>query len=143
MHEKTSQRLLHAEAELDETSPIILPGEHLEIFGGTLEKHLNGLRAAHIETANRLESAIKAQWAIQEIMDNTVLALQDPALPVEAAIRQMTEMLKLEKKVQAERDAIQRMYDNQMAEYELIKSEMERIAREHPERFITSPEINE
>jgi|GEM_PF-6785491 len=117
-------------------SPIQLPENMTEIFGGTIEHHLNALLVRHVETARALDRTIKSQHALQETMDRIVMFFKDPSKSVEDAVRELMALLDLQKQLQSEREKLELACNAQEGEHAAITTQMEKLAREHPEVFV-------
>ena len=136
MFEFKPELMLPRTEEKRSDSPIQMPEHMTEIFGGTIETHLNALLVMHVETARALERTIKSQQALQDTMDQVVLYLQDPSKSVEDAVRELAAMLDLQKQLKNERTKLELAYNAQEGEYAAITDQMERLAKEHPEVFV-------
>ena len=136
MTEFKPEMIIPRDTEGKTDSPIHLPENMVEIFGGTIESHLNALLVRHVQTARALERTIKSQQALQNTMDQVVLYLNDPSKSVEDAIRELTAMLDLQKQLRKERTNLELAYNAQEAEYAAINEQMEKLAKEHPETFV-------
>ena len=99
MREHKSDIILVGSEHPERESKILLPENMTEIFGGTIEGHLNAILARHVETAKALERTIKAQHALSETMDSIVILLQDPQKSVEEAVKELARLMDLEKKL--------------------------------------------
>ncbi len=127
--------------EEEEGSGIVLPDSKVEIFGGTIESSLNALLSRHVATAKALDRANRAQHALKETMDRAVILLQDPAKSETEAIKELSSMLDLQKKLSKEQAELQALYAEQEAEHRKIQDEMSVLAKEHPELFMITSEI--
>lgn len=136
MSELKPELILPRSEEERVDSPIQMPENMTEIFGGTIETHLNALLVKHVETARALERTIKSQQALQETMDRLVLLFQDPSKSAEDAVRELSAMLDLQNQLQEERAKLELAYDAQQGEYTAITERMEKLAKEHPEVFV-------
>lgn len=128
------------EQSAQEDLNIVLPEDRVEIFGGTIEASLNALLRRHVETAKALDRTTRAQQALTEVMDRAVILMQDPAKPESEAVRELVSLFDLQAKLRKEREQLELAYAQQEQEYARIKSEMERLAKEHPELFLLATE---
>ncbi|MEK7620568.1 MAG: hypothetical protein AAB413_05020 [Patescibacteria group bacterium] len=137
--QKDSIMVPHAEESTQE-SPIVLPENLVEVFGGTIETSLKALLGQHVETARALARTIKAQHALEETMDRAVILMQDPTKSVQDAVRELTGMLDLQDKLRKERTGLEAAYAKQEIEYAHIRTQMERLAKERPDLFVLASE---
>ncbi len=138
---KFKSEIIVGEVLAETPEVVVLPEGKIEILGKSIEEHLNALLRQHKETARALKRNIEAQQALQEVMDRTVLLLQDPEKPIEEAIGELTRLLDLQEKLKTEREELDQAYKKQEEEYVVIQKELKRIAKEHPSCFVPQPTV--